>query len=308
MRAVAESLYPFQGRFLDVGEGVRLHYLDEGRGESLVLLHGNPTWSFYYRRLVLALRGRYRLTVPDHVGCGYSDMPSDAQYPYRLERRVQDLEALLDHLQLERGVTLVVHDWGGMIGLALAVRRPARIARLIVMNTAAFPMPADKRFPLTLALCRGALGACLVRGLNLFCRGTVRIGTKRAPLAPDVRTGYLAPYDSWAHRIAVHRFVQDIPLHDTHPSMPLVADTARGLERLAQVPMCIFWGARDFVFDEPFLVEWRRRFPHAEVHRFADAGHLVLEDAFDDILPRLEAFLAKHPLAPLGVPARAPPS
>src|SRR5436305_7666249 len=126
-------LYPFPGHHLAVGDGVRLHYLDEGAGEPVVMVHGNPTWSFYYRNLVLTLRDRYRCVVPDHVGCGLSDKPPADRYPYSLDRRVADLTALLDHLKLDRDVTLVVHDWGGMIGTAWAARFPERVDRKSVV-------------------------------------------------------------------------------------------------------------------------------------------------------------------------------
>src|SRR5205085_3718193 len=124
MQVIPSRLYPFAGHFLDIGAGVRLHYLDEGAGEPVVMVHGNPTWSFYYRNLVLALRDRYRCIVPDHVGCGLPDKPSAAEYDFSLRRRVDDLERLLDHSKIINNVTLVLHDWGGMIGMAWAVRHP----------------------------------------------------------------------------------------------------------------------------------------------------------------------------------------
>jgi haloalkane dehalogenase len=286
--------YPFQGRHLDLG-GVRLHYLDEGAGEPVVMLHGNPTWSFYYRNLVLNLRDSYRTIVPDHMGCGLSDKPDDSRYSYTLERRVRDVETLLDHLDVKSDITLVVHDWGGMIGMAYAVRHPERIARLVILNTGAFHLPPTKRFPWQLSFCRNALfGPLLVRGLNAFCRGAARNCCTRRPMSAEARAGYLLPYDSWANRIAVLRFVQDIPLAAGNPSYALVSEVQERLERLRDVPMLICWGMRDFVFDEHFLAEWQRRFPAAEVHRFADAGHYVLEDAGDETVPLIRQFLRAH--------------
>ena len=141
------ELYPFEGHFLDRG-GLRYHYLDEGRGAPVLMLHGNPTWSFYYRDLITALRGDYRCIAPDHIGCGLSDKPGDDRYNYCLKSRVDDLEALADHLGLIERLTLVVHDWGGMIGMAWAVRRPQRLARLVGVNTAAcLPPSASPRAP-----------------------------------------------------------------------------------------------------------------------------------------------------------------
>ena len=289
---MVSDIYPFQGHYADLN-GVRCHYLDEGSGAPVVMLHGNPTWSFYYRRLVAALSDRYRTVAPDHVGCGRSEKPGDDRYAYVLERRVEDLELLLGRLGIEENLTLVMHDWGGMIGMTYAARHPQRIARLIAMNTAAFHLPAHKRLPLALQVARSPLGALLVRGLNLFSRAALRLCAVQHRFSADERAGYLAPYDSWANRIAVHRFVQDIPLHPGDPSYPILDATARRLPALAGVPLLLLWGVKDFVFDLHFLAEWQRRMPHAEIHRFEQAGHFVLEDAFDEIRPLIEDFLTR---------------
>jgi pimeloyl-ACP methyl ester carboxylesterase len=288
--------YPFTGHFWTPPQTTaRMHYLDEGHGDAIVMVHGNPTWSFYYRRLVLALRDHYRCVVPDHIGCGLSDKPDDAHYEYSLHRRVDDLAALLDHLGLGDDLTLVLHDWGGMIGMAFAARHPERIKRLVILNTSAFHLPPTKALPWSLKLCRSVLGPLLVRGLNAFCRGAVRFCVTR-PLPPDVRAAFLAPYDSWANRIAVLRFVQDIPLRPGDRGYDLITEVQDGLHRFRSVPMLLCWGDQDFVFDEHFRAEWQRRFPEAEVHRFADAGHYVLEDAAERIVPLVRDFLARHPI------------
>jgi len=290
VREVPHQLYPFRGRDLDVG-GFRMHYLDEGAGETVVCVHGNPTWSFYYRQLVEALRGSHRVVVPDHIGCGMSEMPGDDRYRYTLERRIDDLEALMGRLALE-GVTLVVHDWGGAIGLGWAVRHPERVRRLVILNTAAFHLPPDKRLPWQLWLVRGTpLGALLVRGLNAFARGATHVACTRARMSRSVRNAYCAPYDSWANRRAVLRFVQDIPLEPGDPAYDVLSGIEHGLANLADRPALILWGARDFVFDHHFLAVWRRVFPSAEVHEFADCGHYVLEDAADRIIPLVKSFL-----------------
>jgi pimeloyl-ACP methyl ester carboxylesterase len=295
-RTYEEFVREHPGRDLDRG-GLRYHYLDEGEGEPVVMVHGNPTWSFYYRRLVEGLRSSYRTIVPDHIGCGLSDKPDDSRYDYTLESRIADLEALVEHLELDGGLTLVVHDWGGAVGLGYATRHPEQVARLVVLNTAAFHLPRTKTFPWPLWLCRDTpVGAYLVRGLNAFCRGTARVGCTRRPLPRDVRDAYYAPYDSWEHRIAILRFVQDIPLRPGDRSYDLVTRIQEGLTRLAGVPTLIGWGMKDFVFDHHFLAEWVRRFPGAEVHRFAQAGHYVLEDEGEQIVSLVRAFLSAHPV------------
>jgi cis-3-alkyl-4-acyloxetan-2-one decarboxylase len=276
--------------------GLKLHYLDEGSGEPVVMLHGNPTWSFYFRHLVDALRGSHRVIVPDHIGCGLSDKPDDSRYTYTLASRVDDLELLLDHLGLYRELTLVMHDWGGLIGMAYAARHPERIARLVVSNTAAFHKPSAKSMPRALAICRNlSVGAFLVRGLNLFCNGTAWIGCKQQPMTRELRQAYIAPYDSWGHRIAILRFVQDIPLSPADRGYELVSWVQDRLGALRAVPMLLLWGMKDFVFDHHFLEEWTRRFPEARVHRFPQAGHYVFEDEADAINGLVTSFLATQP-------------
>ncbi|MFI5455283.1 MAG: alpha/beta fold hydrolase [Isosphaerales bacterium] len=284
------------GRDLDRG-GLRLHYIDEGSGEPVVMLHGNPTWSFLYRHLIDELGGSHRVVVPDHIGCGMSEKPDDSRYTYTLASRVDDFELLLDHLGLDRELTLVMHDWGGMIGMTYAARHPERVARLVVSNTAAFHKPRAKPLPRVLAICRNSpLAAFLVRGLNLFCHGTALIGCRRRRMPRALRAAYISPYDSWSHRIAVHRFVQDIPLRPGDRSYDLVSWVQDRLHLLGSVPMLLLWGMKDFVFDHHFLDEWVRRFPAAEVHRFPQAGHYLFEDEAVSIDDRIAVFLAAHPV------------
>jgi len=288
---MVSGLFPYAGHHHDLA-GVRLHYIDEGTGPPVVCLHGNPTWSFFYRDVIAALRPTHRVIAPDHIGCGRSDKPPAARYPYTLARRVDDLTNLLDRLIPTGPVSLVVHDWGGMIGFAWAVRHAQRIYRLVVMNTAAFPLPAGKPLPLSLRLGRNRLtGPLLNRGVNAFCRGAARYCVTRRPLADEVRSMYLQPYNSWRNRVAVDQFVRTIPLGPGDDGYDIVMETESGLPQLANRPILLAWGLRDFVFDGDFLAEWRRRFPNAEVAAVADAGHYLLEDAGDELIPRLVRFL-----------------
>lgn len=294
---MVSELYPFTGCRLD-RPGGQLHFLDEGRGEPLVMLHGNPTWSFYYRQLVLALRDRYRCVVPDHIGCGLSDKPPQSRYDYALKSRVDDLEALLDQLGLTANLTLILHDWGGMIGMAYAARHPERIQRIVASNTAAFRLPSTTRLPRSLWLGRNTrLGAWLILKQNAFCRAAARWCVTRRPLPPNVRSMYLMPYDTPDHRLAVLKFVQTIPLKDTDPGYDIVTGVENALPRFRNVPTLLLWGMKDFVFDRHFLAQWQRHFPHAETYTWPNAGHYLLEDATDEVIMRVREFLDRHPIS-----------
>ncbi len=273
--------------------GQRLHYLDEGPRDAppVLMLHGNPTWSFYYRNLVMALRDHFRCIVPDHLGCGLSDKPDDSHYDYRLKSRIADVDALVKHLDLEAPLTLVVHDWGGAIGFAWAVEHPGRIKNLVVLNTAAFPRPAAKKMPVALSLVRdSAFGAFLVRRFNAFSAIAARVAFKK-PVSRAVRKAYTLPYDSPRNRIATLKFVQDIPLSEKDPGYDILINTAKRLHLLQEKPCLVAWGEKDFVFDAPFLNQWIDYFPDAEVHRFPDCGHYVLEDGGQALIDTIVNFI-----------------
>ncbi|MDX2199765.1 MAG: alpha/beta fold hydrolase [Phycisphaerae bacterium] len=283
---------PRPDRLLEIAPRVRLHYVDEGQGPTVVMVHGNPTWSFMYRNLIAELRSTHRCIAPDHIGCGLSDKPDDSRYAYWLENRVADLETLIDRLAPDGPITWVVHDWGGMIGLTAALRRFERIDRVVLLNTSGFFKPRSKRLPrsIRLASTGNMLARFLVQGCNAFARGAAYWGSIRG-LPHDVRRGYLAPYDSWSNRRATLRFVQDIPIDPSHPSYELTAWTDSQVARLNEKPVLICWGRRDFVFDDHFLNEWRRRLPKAELHVFENAGHYVIEDAREELIPLAARFI-----------------
>jgi haloalkane dehalogenase len=245
---------------------------------------------------VLGLRDRYRCIVPDHVGMGLSDKPDDARdasprYDYTLQSRVDDVANLLDTLGITGPVTLAVHDWGGMVGFGWALSHAAQVARLVILNTAAFPLPTAKPMPWQLSLGRDSrVGGFLIRAFNLFARGAAWFGTQQR-LPRDVRRAYIAPYDGWRNAISTLRFMQDIPLREGDRAWPLVAEAGRRLHEFADRPAFIGWGLRDFVFDRHFLDGFRRALPRAEVHAFADAGHYVLEDRREALVPQIRAFL-----------------
>jgi len=281
------ELYPFASHYLDM-RGPRMHYVDEGEGRAVVMLHGNPTWSFYYRELIRGLREDHRVVAPDHVGCGLSEKPRF--YDYTLSTHIDNLERLLDKLELV-DVTLVVHDWGGAIGFGWAMRHPQRVRRFVIFNSAAFLGPC----PWRIRMCRWpVLGFAAVQGLNLFARSAVWMACKkRKRMRRLVRRGYLLPYGNVASRRAILRFVRDIPLRPGEASYAEIQRIEAALPAFRDHPMLICWGALDFCFNDWFLDQWRKRFPAAAVHRFEDAGHYVVEEAGERILPLMRTFLAE---------------
>jgi haloalkane dehalogenase len=286
--AELRELYPFAPHWLETPAG-RLHYVDEGPREAeaaVVCVHGNPTWSFYYRNVIRELAPKFRVLAIDHLGCGRSDKPQD--FSYRLADHVENLSRLLATVT-QRTVHFIVHDWGGPIGLGAAERMTERVGKLVILNTAAFKGPCPRR----IRVCRlPLLGPPLVRGLNGFA-GPAACMAVTKPLPEAVKRGYLWPYRSWADRVAVLRFVQDIPLEANHPSAGTLREIEAGLAKLREKPMLLGWGMKDFCFTPAYLAEWRRRFPRAESQAFPNAGHYVLEDAGTELAPLVAEFLGR---------------
>ena len=270
-------------------DGHRLSYIDEGKGRTIVMLHGNPTWSFMYRRMIARLAPGYRVIAPDHMGCGLSDKPQ--AYPYVLETHIQNLERLLATLNIQK-LTLMVHDWGGAIGMGYATRHPEQIESLIIFNTAAF---RSRRMPWRIRLCGlPLLGPLLVQGLNGFARAALSMAVTR-PLSPEIKRGLLAPYDSWQNRVAILQFVRDIPMSSRHPSWQTLVDIEAGLAELRDKPVLLVWGGKDFCFNRGFYDRWLEIFPNAKATYLDEVGHYLLEDAFEQVTPLVEQFLQDHP-------------
>lgn len=266
-----------------------MHYLDEGprSEEAVVMLHGNPTWSFYYRNLVTLLAPRLRCIVPDHVGMGLSDKPQD--YPYVLERRIQDIGRLIEKLGLKK-VHLIAHDWGGAIGLGWAGRNPGMIGKITLLNTGAF---LSKDIPFRISVCRWPfLGPILVRGINGFAGPAVWMAMSRGRLGRDERRAFLYPYGNWRDRVAIDAFVRDIPLEPSHPSYSTLAAVERNLAALREKPVRLIWGERDFCFHGGFRKRFEELLPQAKSLKIEDAGHYVIEDARAEVESEIRGFLA----------------
>ena len=269
-----------------------MHYVDVGperasSDDTLLFVHGNPTWSFHWRELIKRLRGDYRCVAVDHLGCGLSDKPAQT---FRLADRIQHLTRLVDELKLDR-VTLIAQDWGGAIGLGTLLERRERFKRVVLFNTGAFP---PWFVPWRIAVCRAPiLGRLAVQGGNMFSRAALRMTLARRRLEPAVSAGYLAPYNSWHNRRAVYDFVADIPRSPRHPTWRTLEQIEVCLPSLGELPILLVWGMKDWCFTPECLDKFAASWPQAEVHRLADVGHWVVEDAPDESQQFLAEFLAR---------------
>lgn len=262
---------------------------DDGEAEVLLFVHGNPTWSFYWRKLIAGLSDTRRCIAVDHVGCGRSEKPQ--RYPYSLKQHITNLVMLVEQLDLRR-VTLVAHDWGGAIGLGAVEQLTDRFERLVLLNTAAFSPPY---IPWRIRACRmPVLGTVGLRGLNLFSRAALKMAVERSgSLDKGARAGLLAPYDNWHNRVAVNQFVRDIPASPSHPTWQVLDELEAGLDKLKHLPVQLIWGMKDWCFRPICMERFQQHFPDAESFPIEDAGHYVIEDAPELVLERLRTFLGQ---------------
>ncbi len=288
-----EDLYPFESSFLDIN-GHNLHYIDKGEGSPVIMVHGNPTWSFYFRNLIQELSQDYHAIALDHIGCGFSDKPDAKAYDYTLESRVKDLDTLINSLDLNEKINFIVHDWGGMIGLVWAVDHIDRVDKIIITNTSGFFLPKEKEFPFLLWLVKyiRPFAVPAVLGFNAFAKMALLLCSKKG-LPKKVKKGLIAPYNSWKNRIATLKFVQDIPIAKSDISFNLVNHVDHHLKDLNEADLLFLWGAKDFVFDLAFLNEFKRRFPRSKTRVFHDAGHYLFEDKKQETTEEIKNFLNK---------------
>ena len=283
--------YPFKLNRFTLNSGFQIQYIDYGDREKLptVLLHGNPTWSFFYRKLILSLGDKFRCVAPDHLGCGLSDKPTAHEFEYDLEAHSNNLRELVDSLGFKK-FNLVVHDWGGAIGLSAFREEFERINKLVLLNTAAF---LSDDVPKRIRFCRiPVIGEFFVRLLNGFAWPATWMATKKG-ISKVIKSGFLYPYKDWKSRVAVWKFVRDIPLEENHPTKKFLKQTEELLDQLSNTPVLACWGMRDFCFHSGFLQKWKKRLPHLEPYPLNDAGHYLLEDDFENCRGKITSFLSQ---------------
>lgn len=277
--------YPFDSRWFQLGSK-RLHYIDEGTGRAVVMLHGNPTWSFLFRNVVKSLSSDCRCLALDHMGCGLSDKPQE--YSYHLKQHIANAVAWIEHLDLNE-FDLIVHDWGGAIGLGVAKALTEKLGKIIILNTAAFYVD---RIPRRIAICKTPIiGDMIIRGFNGFAGPAVKMAVSKKPLEDSVREGFLLPYGNWVDRIANLRFVQDIPTKPDQETYQVLQGIERFLPKLRNHSILIGWGLKDFCFDKVFLEKWKTLYPNAQILEYPESGHYILEDEKDNLIPEIKRFL-----------------
>ena len=290
--------WPYSPRYFDTPDG-RLHYVDEGPRDArpIVMVHGNPTWGYLYRRFIEAVTGAgYRAIVMDHLGFGRSEKP-DRPELYRIPRHGDRCEALLESLDL-RDATIIVQDWGGPIGLTWAARHPERLRSLVVLNTFVHRPPGKVPLPLPLKLFRTpGVGELMVKGLHAFVKVFLFKEGVVYPerLGADEKAAYLAPHPSWSSRTGILVFPREIPAGPGGPVSDFVAGlNAKLVPAFQDKPVFIAWPMKDVAFTPDMLeTMWLADFPHAEVMRIEDAGHYIQEDAHEKVIPRLLDFLGQ---------------
>ena len=290
---VREDLFPFRSRFTEV-DGHLIHYVDEGSGPVLLLLHGNPTWSFLYRDAITRLRDRFRCIAPDLPGFGLS--AAAAGYGYRPAEHASVIGGFIDQLGLS-GIILAVQDWGGPIGLAAAARRPGRLAGLVIGNTWAWPVSGDRHFETFSAVMGGPIGAELIRDLNLFVNVMIPAGHKRRRVTRTEMSQYRAALPTRSRRQPSAIFPREITR-----SRDFLARTEASLPALAHLPALIVWGDADFAFREQERRRWESLLPHHLTRVLTGAGHFLQSDAPDDYAAAITTWWPPSPAAPAGPP------
>ncbi len=278
---IAPELDRFEHRFIELE--ARIHYLDEGAGETVLLLHGNPAWSFLYRKIIAGLAGEFRCVAPDFPGYGLSSAP--AGYGFTPREHSAVLERFVDALGL-RDLTVMVQDWGGPIGLGLAGRRPELVSRLIIGNTFAWPN-RELRVRAFSSIMGGPVGRTLTRRFNFVPRFFFWRGFAQ-PLEPDVRDAYLAPW-----RDPARRRPATIGPHQLIAASSYLREVEVNLPKIAARPALIVWGARDFAFRRTNRERFERTFPTHQTIVYEDASHFLQEDVGERIAEAFKAFRAE---------------
>ncbi len=277
--------YPFVSHYMELATG-KIHYVDEGNGQPIVMIHGNPTWSFLYRNFIKELSHSYRCIAVDHLGFGLSDKPID--WSYTPAEHAKNLSTFIKNLQLKDAI-LVVQDWGGPIGLSYALEHAETIKGLVVMNTWMWSVKGDPHYERFSAFMGGGIGRFLIRKFNFFARVVMKQATAdKSVFTPQIHNHYLSPLQSESDRKGCWRFPREIIQSDRW-----LNSLWEQRERIQNIPTLVLWGMKDIAFREKELKRWVGLFANCEVHEYMDAGHYIQEEKHTEAIPAIKAFLEK---------------
>ncbi len=280
------ELFPFRSRFAQV-DGHDVHYVDEGSGPVLLMLHGNPTWSFVYREVIMALRDRFRCVAPDYPGFGLSTAAPG--YGHRPADHAAVIAGLVDHLELDE-ITLVVQDWGGPIGLWVAEQRPAAFAGLVIANTWAWPVNGDPHFEIFSWVMGGPVGRRLIGRFNLFVNAMIPAGHRRRRLSAAEMAQYRKPLATPARRHATAVFPREIIA-----GRGFLATVQAGLPALSGLPSLIVWADRDVAFRDRERRRWEALLPDHTTVVLTGAGHYLQSDAPAEFAAAIDDWVRSRP-------------
>ncbi|MGB2691923.1 MAG: alpha/beta fold hydrolase [Thermodesulfobacteriota bacterium] len=282
--------YPFEPNVLELGN-FKMHYVDEGEGEPVVMLHGDPTWGYLWRKFIPSVSETKRVIVPDHMGMGKSSVPKEP-YPYLLKHHISNLEQLILNLKLS-GITLVLHDWGGPVGMGFAIRHPELIKRIVIMNTWAFAQWPGGELPRLLEIIRSEKGESFVLEKNGYVKRAL-LGTANYPdnYSSDVLETYLAPFPTPESRLALLCWSRDITYDERDKSYPDMEEIEKNLTLFSEIPVLIIWGMLDPVLPVTVLEKWLSIYPHAKVCKIEDASHFLQDDTPEKVITELNKFLS----------------
>ncbi|MHA1311369.1 MAG: alpha/beta fold hydrolase [Candidatus Helarchaeota archaeon] len=281
--------FPFKPHFKKIN-GFDMHYIDEGNGEPIVLLHGEPTWGYLYRKFIPPLSKKNRIIVPDHMGFGKSDVPHDK--PYRLAQHIDNLSKLLTKLNL-KNITLVVQNWGGPIGFGFAVSHHDLIKRIVIMNTSVGVAKEHRRLWFESMIENGTYNQ-LMSNMKIFIPQMMfSIFVKKFSKDEKkiIKKAYIAPFPSPEYCIGAKAFPLDIPKGKNHPSSEIMQKIRDELILLKNKPKILIWGMKDKIFPPKIIEIWQKIYPDIKIYKINEAGHYLQEDAPEQIVQIIKEFI-----------------
>ncbi len=284
---VSDEMFPFESKFFGTSAGHRMHFIDEGAEEPVVFVHGNPSWSFEFRHLIDGLRSQSRCIAMDHIGFGLSSRSARME-DHTPQAHADAFTAFMEHLGLE-DITLYMTDWGGPIGLDFVRRHPDRVKRIVIANTWCWSVSADRHFRIFSFMMSNPIGQFAIKRFNLFVNQVMpRAVGRKDVLTPEVMEHYRKAQPDPAARLACAAFPRAII-----GASDWLASIWDERSIFAEKPALILWGLKDIAFRRKELERWQSELMNAETYEFENAGHFLAEEAPDDVLSALSAFIGR---------------